>query len=659
MAEARALNPETRRLAVYSYLRPLLTGRRVLELGCGDGQGAMHLVALGARSVVAADGDGRVVEQARARHRNPALTFAAATPAALEPLGPFDLVLAPDGAAVVRGLGAISISLARRLLGPRGRLVCAVENGDRAGAGSEALPYYDLVDALSPHFASVRMFGQTSFVAFGIAEFDEAGEGLRLETGLSDANEEPAHYLAVAGPEAGPSLGYALVQVPFAPAGAAATAPRELEGAASDLRRQLAEAQGQAEGALRVSRAQAEEIEELRARLRRAAEARAELDEEVARLRRSLTEADESVLTLTRRTTEEMTALAQRLTSGLRGRGPLGDDAAGADLRRREAELAARESALSDRDERIALLEAERQDLLWRLEAAEEQARHARTVGAGAPPHELEGALAVRDQALEEYRRAAVAHVDEVARLRDTLNEQATLVAELEDALEAAEARARTSEEEAARLRRGAADAEEADRSRRSRLAELEGTLLRLQHQKAPAPNGARAAELETELRSRVAALESALSEARFATRERDELRQRLDEVEARADVARLESAIAEVGRLHVALERSEEQLWETKHELEAERLRLADVQRALVDADADTEERALQAASISAEEGRYRVLLDQVLGELAALEAALRAEAAQVAAIERSVGEWRGAQLDVGGEVTSLAPES
>ena len=39
------------RLAVYSYLRPLIEGRRVLELGSGSGEGAAHLLSLGARTV--------------------------------------------------------------------------------------------------------------------------------------------------------------------------------------------------------------------------------------------------------------------------------------------------------------------------------------------------------------------------------------------------------------------------------------------------------------------------------------------------------------------------------------------------------------------------------------------------------------------------------
>jgi chromosome segregation ATPase len=66
--------------------------------------------------------------------------------------------------------------------------------------------------------------------------------------------------------------------------------------------------------------------------------------------------------------------------------------------------------------------------------------------------------------------------------------EQSALVAELEDAVRTAEARAAASDADASTLRRTAKDLEEADRSRRSRLAELEGKLLRFEHERKSAP---------------------------------------------------------------------------------------------------------------------------------------------------------------------------
>jgi small-conductance mechanosensitive channel len=72
--------------------------------------------------------------------------------------------------------------------------------------------------------------------------------------------------------------------------------------------------------------------------------------------------------------------------------------------------------------------------------------------------------------------------------LRSSVAEQSALVAELEDAVRAAEARAAASDADATTLRRTAKDLEEADRSRRTRLAALEGKLLRFEHERKSAP---------------------------------------------------------------------------------------------------------------------------------------------------------------------------
>jgi chromosome segregation ATPase len=78
--------------------------------------------------------------------------------------------------------------------------------------------------------------------------------------------------------------------------------------------------------------------------------------------------------------------------------------------------------------------------------------------------------------------------VDELTALRASVAEQSALVAELEDAVQTAEARAAASDADATTLRKTAKNLEEADRSRRSRLAELEGKLLRFEHERKTAP---------------------------------------------------------------------------------------------------------------------------------------------------------------------------
>jgi chromosome segregation ATPase len=233
-------------------------------------------------------------------------------------------------------------------------------------------------------------------------------------------------------------------------------------------------------------------------------------------------------------------------------------------------QLAGRASALHDRDERIARLEGEKQDLAWRTAELEEKLRTAiaravsaeatRGIGAGlggpvlttvpppappAPPvpapayqppaavalapvhEELVAARAARDRAVEEFHRAAATHIDEVTRLQGSVNEQAALVAELEESLRASEARASAAATDATTLRKNARELEEADRARRSRLAELEGKLLRLEHdKKAVAQADAGHEELERKL-------QAAETERETLRAERDRLRGRVDELAA------------------------------------------------------------------------------------------------------------------------------
>jgi hypothetical protein len=541
MPEDRTDDLVGRRLALYAYLEPLLSGKRVLEIrigtgrGEGEGDSAQYLRSLGAR-VVSVDGDARVEDR-------------------------FDVVIVPEGEALARRAG--SVAALRKLLLDGGRVILAAANVDRGGEG---LGYYELHGAVVAHFPHVQMLGVTPFLGMGVVEFEGAVDGLRIDSRLvKEGSEPPAAYVAVAGTQVAPGLGYALVQLPFASlearpgGGAGAPAP-----SSAVLR---------------------EEIEELRGRLRRAGEDRAALDAEVASLRRALAEADEAVVNLTRKTTDEMSAMAERLAAGLRGavdaepRAVGGDAVAARDeadrLRARLAEadgrasaaeqrleevggaarqrqndlddalerlrladnelararrnaarfeqearaaaasaqtLVERDQAIAARDERIARLEAEKQDLVWRLAELEDKltatiARAMRTDAAratagqpdarpqtevpgesGRPPASDASRDAARVFALDQFHKAAAVHVDEITELKSSVAEQSALVAELEDAVKAAEARAAASDADASTLRRTAKDLEEADRSRRSRLAELEGKLLRFEHERKSAP---------------------------------------------------------------------------------------------------------------------------------------------------------------------------
>src|SRR5437762_13724201 len=108
MQEERTDDLVGRRLALYAYLEPLLSGRRVLELrpppgrgaADGSGEGAQYLRSLGAR-VVSVEGDpSRLGDRPDAEK--------------------FDVVIVPEGEDLARRAGAVAAL--RRLLADGGRV---------------------------------------------------------------------------------------------------------------------------------------------------------------------------------------------------------------------------------------------------------------------------------------------------------------------------------------------------------------------------------------------------------------------------------------------------------------------------------------------------------------------------------------------------------
>ncbi len=618
-----ALSPESRdrRRSLYAYLEPLWHGKRVLEIGPGEGSAEL-LGSLGAARVVVSEGDlGALNER-------------------------FDVVVVPEAEALVRRSGAVSAC--RRLVAAGGRLVVAALNGERPGV-TGGVGYYDLHGAVAPLLPLIQMLGMTPFAGIGVVEFDGAVDALRIDARLVKEPEQPVAYVAIAGTELVTGLGYALVQLPSAAgSGGAAPAPA------------------------RVSPVAAEEIEELRGRLRRAAEDRAAQDAESAKLRRALAEANDSVVNLTKRTTEEMAGVADRLAAGLRApteaeSRALGEAreesgrlkvklaesearAAAAEQRLEEVGTLARERqtaaedalerqrlaeselararreitrlgseartattdqgaleekarAVAQRDERILRLEGEKQDLTWRLAELEDKLRQAiaRAVQAGAGrgdaglatpaaigSQELATAREARERALEDFHKASTAHVDELTELKASVSEQAALVVELEDSVAAAESRAAAAGAEATTLRRTAKDLEEADRSRRARLAELEGKLLRLEHERKAAASQVvgeddRLHALEAErdrLRARIGELETAA--AAGASRNGHatgaaEIARDLDAAEAnlRAAVGRADAPGSDAARLENTLDNYRRRAGRLRDDLEGIRRRL------------------------------------------------------------------------------------
>ena len=685
----------SRRRPLYAYLEPLLRGRRVLEIGGVKDASAEFLVSLGASRVVTSDGD----------------------LAGLEGSGKdrFDVVLVPEAEAFIRRPEVVASW--QKLVADRGRLVVAAANPDRGGTG---VGYFELHDAVAHYFLRVQMLGVTPFLGVGLVEFEGAVDGLRIDARLvKEGSEPPAFYVGIAGAEPVSGLGYALVQLPWSDApwqGGRAGLPDAR--ASADLKAKLDEAAAQAESAMRVARAQGDEIDELRGRLRRAAEDRAGLDAEVAKLRQGLTQADEAVMALTRRTAEEMAVVAEKLSAGLRGPSAADARAAAAELvsardeadrlrvrlaeseartaaaeqrleelggearaRRAEIEdalerlrladaelararraaarleeearagatdaqaLAARDQAIAERDDRIARLEVEKQDLVWRLAELEDKLREAiaravRTeagrgpaaaVSPAAEPRppaasesDLSAAREARERALEGFHRAAAAHVDELTELRASVAEQAALVAELEDAVATAEAKSTTATTEAATLRKTAKDLEEADRSRRTRLAELEGKLLRLEHERKAASAGGGNGEAERRIAEMTAdrdATRRRNDDERAAwSRERDELRGHLAEVQGHLEEAKRAAAGKNGHDGDLAVARELEAI-ETELQLEAARL---DAVAATVSASAPT---GAPAAAGAGPSGESASRLENTLGNIRARATRLRDE--------------------------------
>ena len=231
--------------------------------------------------------------------------------------------------------------------------------------------------------------------------------------------------------------------------------------------------------------------------------------------------------------------------------------------------LKQRAALVGERDDRIARLEGDKQDLIWRAAELEEKLRVATSEAKTERPiaDEVQSAREGRDRAIEEFHRAAAAHVSEVNRLRSSVDEQAALVVELEDALRVSEARAAAADKDATALRRNAKELEEADRTRRGRLAELEGKLLRFEREKAMAGAtvvgaGAADGEVEQKLRSfeqrALAAEQRAVgSDERLALAQRraTDAEQRLSATEER-----LKEASGRISDMEQALEESQRQ---------------------------------------------------------------------------------------------------
>src|SRR5512142_3096259 len=194
-------------LARYSFIEPLLEGRRVLEIGAAratDGASALFLAERGAAAVLSIEPQEADLEAARRAGHHPFVQFHAALPQSLR-AGAFDLVLLADGSSLASAPD--QVPELRRLLAPGGRLVPAIPAGgaglpDVAGEApqGEPPPYEPFVNALADHFPLVEVAAQTATVGwvFGIPADDEPDIAM---DGTLAGTPDTTSYVAIAGEE--------------------------------------------------------------------------------------------------------------------------------------------------------------------------------------------------------------------------------------------------------------------------------------------------------------------------------------------------------------------------------------------------------------------------------------------------------------------------
>ncbi|MCC6672715.1 MAG: class I SAM-dependent methyltransferase [Planctomycetes bacterium] len=194
---------EMEHLARYRFALGFAVGRRVLDLGCGEGYGAA-LLGLSARSVVGCEIDAGAVARAAAAYRHANLCFVHVGATGLLPFasGSYDLVTAFEVIEHVPDPDRL-LDEARRLLAPGGILIVSSPNRPYYRMErNEVNPYHvhefdlpELRDALQARFREVRIFGENHVA--GILIDDLGADIARIESEAASTGRElaTAHYL--------------------------------------------------------------------------------------------------------------------------------------------------------------------------------------------------------------------------------------------------------------------------------------------------------------------------------------------------------------------------------------------------------------------------------------------------------------------------------
>jgi GT2 family glycosyltransferase/SAM-dependent methyltransferase/glycosyltransferase involved in cell wall biosynthesis len=180
----------------YLWARALATGRRVLDLGSGEGFGAA-LLADTAQSVTGIDVDERTVQHSRLNYAGGNLEFRTASATDLADFADdsFDLAVAFEIVEHVRDQAALMSEVAR-VLAPGGVLVMSTPDR-RAYAANGPNPFHErelTVDEFSAllqgHFSSVTLFSQRTATGSRIQALDAPGATGYLAVQLERAGDE-------------------------------------------------------------------------------------------------------------------------------------------------------------------------------------------------------------------------------------------------------------------------------------------------------------------------------------------------------------------------------------------------------------------------------------------------------------------------------------
>jgi len=161
----------------YSFLDPLLAGKRVLEVGCGDGCGARFLAERGVGQVGGVEREGPSLDEALTDAGRDGLSFKAFDGRRLDfPSANFDVVIAFD---LAERMDPGLLSEIERVLKPNAYLVTSLRNPEHLSLSSlvglfdknvadQPVAFERFVAGLQERFARVSVLAQTPFVGFSI-----------------------------------------------------------------------------------------------------------------------------------------------------------------------------------------------------------------------------------------------------------------------------------------------------------------------------------------------------------------------------------------------------------------------------------------------------------------------------------------------------------